>query len=83
MSVNIDIPEVCRYGKEKGIGVILYVNGVFFPDDRFTADELFSHFAEWGVAGVKPGFVGARTQELENTMVEVIKAAAKNKLSVI
>ena len=83
-NTNVDIPEICSYANSKGVGIILYVNGVFFPDgsgrDRFTADDLFTYFEKWGVAGVKPGFVNCRAQEFEKNMEEVIAAAAKHKL---
>lgn len=84
VQVNVDIPALCEYANAKGVGIILYVNGIFFPDssgrDRFTADELFAYYEKWGVAGVKPGFVNVRSQKNEQHMEEVIKAAAKHKL---
>lgn len=84
VQVNVDIPALCEYGNAKGVGILLYVNRVFFPDssgrNRFTPDELFAYYEKWGVAGVKPGFVNVRTQKYEQYMEEVIKAAAKHKL---
>lgn len=84
VQVNVDIPALCAYGKEKNVGIILYVNKVFLPDssgrNRFTVDELFAYYEKWGVAGVKPGFVNVRTQQYEAYMEEVIQAAAKHKL---
>jgi hypothetical protein len=90
MQVNVDIPALCAYGREKNVGIVLYVNKVFLPDtakdaqgnlrNRFTVDELFAYFEKWGVAGVKPGFVNVRTQQHEAYMEEVIAAAAKHKL---
>lgn len=83
---ELDIPEVCDYGKSRQVGIILYVNGIFLPDDsaeesRFTADELFSYFEKWGVAGVKPGFVDVDSQTAEQYLEEeVIKSAAAHKL---
>lgn len=84
MQTNVDIPEICSYANSKDVGVILYVNGVFFPDssgrNRFDADELFAYFEKWGVKGVKPGFVACRSQQFENEVENVIRAAAKHKL---
>ena len=84
MQVNVDIPALCDYANAKNVGIILYVNGAFFPDasgrDRFDADELFSYFEKWGVKGVKPGFVACRSQQFEKTVEDVIRAAAKHKL---
>lgn len=84
MKTNVDIPAICDYANNKDVGIILYVNGVFFPDssgrNRFDADELFAYFEKWGVKGVKPGFVACRSQQFEKEVEDVIRAAAKHKL---
>ncbi|HOU31672.1 MAG TPA: glycoside hydrolase family 97 N-terminal domain-containing protein, partial [Bacteroidales bacterium] len=50
---GLDIPELCRYGAEKNVGIILWV--VFKAlDDRM--DEALAKFAEWGVKGIKVDF---------------------------
>ena len=81
---NVDIPAICDYANRNGVGIILYVNGVFFPDssgrDRFDTDELFAKFESWGVKGVKPGFVNVRAQEYEYYLQQVIEAAARHRL---
>lgn len=83
---ELDIPAVCAYAGSRQVGIILYVNGIFLPDDegekeRFTVDELFSYFEKWGVAGVKPGFVDVDSQTAEQYLEEeVIKSAAAHKL---
>ena len=83
-NTNVDIPELCQYANAKNVGIILYVNGVYFPDssgrNRFTTDELFGYFEKWGVKGVKPGFVHVRAQDYEKYMEHVIATAAKHKL---
>lgn len=56
----IDMPRVIAYGKEKGIGVILYVNYVGL---RRWLDTLLPLYKQWGVAGMKFGFVDGLTQE--------------------
>lgn len=75
MHVNLNLPALCAYAKAKGVGVILYVNGVFLPDGRgrFTADELFARFRRWGVAGVKPGFVKHSSQKDEAYLRNLVK----------
>ena len=84
---NINIPEVCKYANANGVGILLYVNGVFLPDSegangtaRFTVDQLFKCFEDWGVKGVKPGFVNVAQQQYEAYMQEVVEAAANHKL---
>jgi len=56
----IDMPAVIRHGKEKGIGVILYVNYVGL---RAHLDSLLPLYKSWGVSGMKFGFVDGLTQE--------------------
>lgn len=84
---KISIPEVCTYANNNGVGILLYVNGVFLPDSggangtaRFTVDQLFKCFEDWGVKGVKPGFVNVAQQQYEASMQEVVEAAANHKL---
>lgn len=57
---QIDMPEVIRYGKEKGIGVILYVNYVGL---RARLDTILPLYQKWGVSGLKFGFVDGLTQK--------------------
>ncbi len=42
---EIDMPKVIAYGKEKGIGVILYVNYVGL---RAKLDTLLPLYKQWG-----------------------------------
>ncbi|WP_158994576.1 glycoside hydrolase family 97 protein [Mucilaginibacter sp. L196] len=55
----IDLPKVIAYGKEKGIGVILYVNYVGL---RSKLDSILLQYKKWGVSGMKFGFVDGGTQ---------------------
>ena len=82
MSPNISIPETVEYAKSQGIGIFLYVNDVQLNDrlNRYTLDELFEQFEDWGVAGVKPGFVPDKSQENEESTRNIIEAAAEHKL---
>ncbi|SDM37543.1 glycoside hydrolase family 97 protein [Siphonobacter aquaeclarae] len=56
----LDLAKVIAYGKEKGIGVILYVNRIAL---RARLDELLPLYRSWGVAGLKFGFVDGLSQE--------------------
>jgi alpha-glucosidase len=55
----IDMPAVIQRGKEKGIGIILYVNYVGL---RARLDTLLPLYKRWGVSGLKFGFVDGLTQ---------------------
>lgn len=56
---EIDMPKVIQYGKEKGIGVILYVNYVGL---KAKLDTILPLYKQWGVAGLKFGFVEGLSQ---------------------
>jgi len=57
---TIEMPKVVAYGKEKGIGVILYVN--YKEGLRMQLDKALQQFKDWGAVGVKLGFVDGFTQ---------------------
>ncbi|HEX6430058.1 MAG TPA: glycoside hydrolase family 97 catalytic domain-containing protein [Niastella sp.] len=57
---QIDMPKVIQYGKEKGIGVVLYVNYVGL---KAKLDTILPLYKQWGVAGLKFGFVDGFTQQ--------------------
>lgn len=56
----MDLPQIINYGKEKGIGVILYVNKVGLYQ---KLDSILPLYKKWGVAGFKFGFVDGLTQQ--------------------
>ncbi len=56
----LDLPKVIDYGKQKGIGVILYVNYVGL---RAKLDTILPLYKQWGVAGMKFGFVDGLSQK--------------------
>ncbi|NGO41220.1 glycoside hydrolase family 97 protein [Streptomyces ureilyticus] len=73
---EIDLPSVISYAKSKGIGVILYVDRVA----AHTPDSLFSLYKNWGVKGVKLGFVNDGTQAMTNQITNWVRTAAKYNL---
>jgi hypothetical protein len=76
---NFDLPEIIRYAKEKGMGVWLYVNlqGLYSQ-----SDSLFRVYNQWGVKGVKFGFVQAGSHRWTSWIEEMFKKAAENKIMV-
>ena len=77
--VDLDIRELIRYGKSKNVGISLYLEaGNTLP--LYDMDKLFATYAEWGVAGLKPGFVKYGKQENTEWIREMIKVAAKHHL---
>lgn len=76
---RLDLPAVIAYGKEKGVGVWLYVNQHALQKQ---AEELFPLFEEWGVAGVKFGFVQFCSQHWADWVHRLVRLAARHHLMV-
>lgn len=74
---NLDMQRVIDYGKEKGVGVWLYVNQHALMKQM---DELFPLLHEWGVAGVKSGFVQYASHRWATWLHDMVRKAADNKL---
>jgi alpha-glucosidase len=75
----LDLPEVIRYGRERGIGIILYVNHKALERQL---DELLPLYQSWGVQGLKFGFVNVGTQKWTSWMHNAIRQAAEQRLMV-
>lgn len=76
-SLNLD--EVIRYGQDKSIGIILYVNRRALEKQ---IDEIFPLYEKWGVKGVKFGFVNVGSQKWTAWVHEAIRKAAAHHLMV-
>ena len=76
---KFDLFEILAYAKEKGIGVILYVNREPLKKNR---DAILDALVSWGVKGVKYGFVNVGNQEWRKWVTDAIAAAAERKLLV-
>lgn len=78
-AIDLDLPEVIRYGKEKGIGIWLYVNQqALLKQDA----QIFPIYKKWGVAGIKYGFVEVGSHRWTTWLHESIQRAADNELMV-
>ena len=75
----IDMQEVVRYGRQKGIGVWLYVN----QQSLLTQlDTILPLYEKWGIKGVKFGFVELGSQRWTVWLEEAIHKAAVHHLMV-
>jgi alpha-glucosidase len=74
---NLDLQKVIRYGKEKNVGVILYVDRKQIKKQR---DTLFPLYQKWGIAGVKIGFIDVGPQSETAWVTETIQKAAEHHL---
>lgn len=75
----LDLAEVIRYGKERGIGIILYVNRRALERQL---DEILPLYRRWGVEGVKYGFVNVGSQKWTSWLHEAVRKAAEHRLMV-
>jgi len=70
----LDLQEVVRYGKEKGVGIILYVNR---RELERRLDELLPIYKAWGIAGLKYGFVNVGSQKWTSWLHGAIQKAGE------
>ncbi|MDA3923599.1 MAG: glycoside hydrolase family 97 N-terminal domain-containing protein [Kiritimatiellae bacterium] len=79
--IDIDIPEVIRYGNTKNVGLSLYVNGgTLIPYGDHEVEDVWKTISSWGVQALKPGFVGCSSQDDIKWLRNLVALAAKYKL---
>lgn len=74
----VDIHELIRYGKSKGVGLILWVTWYAVH----THPEIFKTYSEWGAQGMKIDFMERTDQGISNFYENTVKEAAKYHLLV-
>lgn len=74
---KLDMPRVVAYGKEKGVGIWLYVNQHALMKQ---ARELFPLLRDWGIVGVKSGFVQYASHRWATWLHDLVRLAAENHL---
>ena len=74
----IDVPALIKYGKEKNVGIILYINDVA----RYNWDfkKTLATYKGWGAAGIKYGFMKGKGQKKVTDTREIVKLCAENHL---
>ena len=76
---DINVPELVAYGKEKGVGIILW--SLWKPMDK-DYKNILALYASWGVVGVKIDFMQRADQYMVEYYEKIAKEAAKHKLLV-
>lgn len=74
-----DLQEMVKYGDERGIGIIVYVNRRALEKQL---DEILPLYKSWGIAGVKYGFVNTGSQKWTSWLHEAVRKAAEHELMV-
>lgn len=75
---DIDIHELIKYGKEKNVGIVLWLTWLTVDNNI----SLFKTFEEWGIKGVKIDFMDRSDQWMVNFYERTAKEAAKHHLFV-
>lgn len=75
----IDVPALIKYGKERKVGIFLYINDQARVNHDF--EKTLASYRSWGAAGIKYGFMRTRSrQERVNKTNKIIRLCAKNQL---
>ncbi|MDR6844685.1 glycoside hydrolase family 97 catalytic domain-containing protein [Flavobacterium granuli] len=75
-----DVKKIIQYGKNKKVGVWLYLNDV--GGKKFDIDQTLKQYGEWGASGVKYGFMTGTPKEKNNWTQKITALCAKNHLLV-
>lgn len=75
-----DVQKLIAYGKEKGVGIWLYLNDV--GGRQYPIEETLKQYGEWGAAGVKYGFMSGTQEEKNHRTRMITELCAKNHLLV-
>ncbi|MGN0233736.1 MAG: glycoside hydrolase family 97 catalytic domain-containing protein [Bacteroidaceae bacterium] len=76
---DFTMPEVCAYARDKGVGVWVYVNQRALYNQL---DELLPLYQQWGIKGIKFGFVQIGNQQWTTWLHKAVEKCAKYQLMV-
>jgi alpha-glucosidase len=77
---EIDIPEILRYGKAKGVRTRLWMH--VQPLLGADMDALFATYQSWGIEGVMIDFLNRDDQQMVRFYSEAIRKAAEHHLTI-
>lgn len=76
---DIDMPALVAYAKDRGVGIILWMQ---WESVDKQMNEAFPLYEQWGIKGVKIDFMDRDDQEMVNFYHRVAKKAAEHHLLV-
>lgn len=76
---QLDMKRIVAYGREKGVGIWLYVNQHALQKQMRV---LFPLLHEWGIVGVKSGFVQYASHRWTTWVHDMVRLAAENHLMI-
>lgn len=76
-----DVQKAIAYSKQRNVGLLLYLNDV--AGRNYDIEKILETWSSWGAAGIKYGFMEARTpQEKVEWTRRIVELCAKNHLLV-
>ena len=75
-----DVRKLIQYGKQKGVGIWLYLNDV--GGRNYPLEETLKQYGAWGAAGVKYGFMAGDGEEKNTRTKSITEMCARYKLLV-
>ncbi len=75
----LDLHAVIEYARERGIGIIVYVNRRALERQL---DQILPLYRRWGIKGVKYGFVNVGSQQWTAWLHDAVRKAAAHELMV-
>ena len=73
----IDLPELVAYGKERGVGIVLWAG--FYATER-DLERVCKHYSEMGIKGFKVDFLDRDDQKIADFTYRLAETAAKYRL---
>ena len=85
LNPDIDLPRLIAYGKDKGVGIILWSSwrnliGNDSMGDTAVTDAVMKHYADMGIKGFKVDFFDRDDQQVIASAYQVAVCAAKHHL---
>ena len=79
VSSHIDLDEIVSYGRQKGVGVILWATWYALTQQ---IDDVFEKYSKMGVKGFKIDFLDRDDQKMVASTYDIAEKAAKYKLMI-
>ena len=76
---ELDMPEILSYGRQHGVGLIIWMH---WKALRKQMDEALALYAKWGAKGIKCDFMNSDDQSMVNFYEEVAQKCAQLHLMV-
>ena len=78
-TVDLDVPKLVKELSSIGVDLALYMHGRILEEEK-DLDGLFALYRQWGLAGLKPGFVRYGDAESTDWNRMLVETAARHNL---